>query len=876
MRKTPVWMRRLVVGGLSAATVAGTGAGLAALAGPASATATFSTTRLGGANRFATAALIATSTFKTANTVIIASGVPGHLPDSLASSYLAGQENAGAGAPILLVNTDSVPSETSQALTTLGAKHCVIVGGTAAVTDAVATTLNGAGCTTSRVSGADRFATAEAVDSQTGMTKIGTGSGASAAKKFAIVAGGPDANLVDSLGASPISFADSFPLLLVNGSTGTLSSTELGILKTDGITDVIIVGGTASVGSQVDTQLTGYTVHREAGSGRSATSQALADFGISNLGLVDTHFNVASGDQGHLVDSLSGGPHGGSEKAPTLITNSSTDAGNVTAFATAHAGTEASAHIFGGTAAVADSTVAAITAAAKTVSSNQTFTVSPAAAQNVNTSTTTQFTVSGLGTSPVDIQLFSCANVSNSSGAVTFPNSSNPGGTGNVATPGTLANGETITVVNGAPVTPTAADNGVTPTSGAVSFTVTNPATAGDCYVPVVFQQGTGANPNLLPLGTNNQPTVPFGVGGATTVISPAAAGTIGTSATSPTLAVSRVSSTGITTASGTYAYKSTDTYQLEVNGTCATSTYSAFQAALTMGDTLGGVYNPTGTSTFCLGDVAPAAPATVTAAANATNGGATVSFTQPAATETADGITGYNIYVAPATAPATTGLPYTCPTSTSVALGSSPQTPPASPYKVLTTVKATGAGTYTYNDTTSLPGASTTAPNAYCYAVSSVATSAAGTPQVGSARPANSTAPLPPGTTTATATATAPAPELPAAAPTTSGVAFSSATATASTVTVTYNQAINPGTVDLNGSDFTVAYTVSGITSQDAVTAATQTTPTVTLTVTSPIPSGAQVVVTSVTGSDGNTVCASGSTTTCQAPGNPIGTTAT
>ncbi|MGH9066137.1 MAG: cell wall-binding repeat-containing protein, partial [Acidimicrobiales bacterium] len=80
MRKTPLWMRRLVVGGVSAATVAGVG--LVGLAPVASATPAFSAHRLAGSNRFGTAANIATSSFKTANTVIIANGLSNHLPDS--------------------------------------------------------------------------------------------------------------------------------------------------------------------------------------------------------------------------------------------------------------------------------------------------------------------------------------------------------------------------------------------------------------------------------------------------------------------------------------------------------------------------------------------------------------------------------------------------------------------------------------------------------------------------------------------------------------------------------------------------------------------------------------------------------------------------
>ncbi|MGH9065694.1 MAG: cell wall-binding repeat-containing protein, partial [Acidimicrobiales bacterium] len=360
MRKTPLWLRRLVVGGVSAVTVGGVGfASLIGTAGAASATSTVTGTRLAGPNRFATAAAIAAETFpKGAATVIVANGLSDHLPDSLAASYLAAQENGGAGAPILLVNTDSVPSETSAELTALGAKNVVIVGGTAAVSTGVQTTL-AKSYTVTRVSGADRFATADAVDSQSGMTNVKTVNG----KKYAIVADGVNGHLVDSLGSSPISYAENFPVLLVNGPTGVLSSADLAILKADGINDVLIIGGTAAVGTQVDTQLTtaGYTPLRPAeGVNRSQTSELLADYAIANFGFVNTHFNVASGSQAHLVDSLSGGPHSGSETAPTLITDTVDNPGFVSDFATKNSATESSFHKFGGTDAISDANEAAI------------------------------------------------------------------------------------------------------------------------------------------------------------------------------------------------------------------------------------------------------------------------------------------------------------------------------------------------------------------------------------------------------------------------------------------------------------------------------------------------------------------------------------
>lgn len=386
------WIRRLLVGGVCGLTAGGIGfAGLLGNVGTAGATSSFAITQLAGTNRFATAADIATTTFPNgAATVIVASGLATNLPDSLAASYLAAQENGGAGAPILLVNSDTVPAETTAALIALKATSVVIVGGTGAVSTSVATTFTAAHLAVTRVAGSSRFATAAAIDSQTGMTNVGT----VGSKKWAIVASGVDANLVDALGASPIAYAEHFPLLLVNGPTGVLSSADLAILSTDGIDNVLIVGGTASVGSQVDTQLTNlhYTPVTEAGPNRSATSQTLADYAITNFAFSTTHFNVASGDQAHLVDSLAGGPHGGAEKAPTLITGSVDNAGSAASFAAEHTATETSADLFGGTASVDATAEAAIVAAAQAATSTTATSTTSTTTTSTTTSTTTTST----------------------------------------------------------------------------------------------------------------------------------------------------------------------------------------------------------------------------------------------------------------------------------------------------------------------------------------------------------------------------------------------------------------------------------------------------------------------------------------------------
>lgn len=616
-------MRRLVVGGVSAVTLAGVG--VVGLSVPASATSTFSVTRLAGPDRFATAAAIAAAAYpKGAATVILASGLAANISDSLAASYLAGQLNGGAGAPILLTNPTSLPASTTAALKSLGATNVIVVGGSAAVADSVIATLSAApyNLSVTRVAGPNRFATSMALDTVVGDMTVGTAGGSTAAgpttvttngvtlsssaavpggtvtgilanpssvsaltvsgagltnqaltvnattgafsfvvpastpagastlvftttaangtgntqgttvltinpangstvsgQKFAIVADGQNANLVDSLGAAPVAFADHFPILLVNGPTGTLSPAQLAFLKSEGISsDVLVVGGTAAVGTAVYAQLTanGQTPINVAGTNRSATSMALADFAINNFGFSTTTFDIASGDQGHLIDSLSGGPYGGTRTppAPTLITASVTDPGSVTAFATEHAGTEQSAVIFGGTAAVASTVKADIIAAGQTAA--------PLTAGSVTVTTSSTpigGTVAGAVTTPALVKSVTVSGCGLASAPVSFNSTT---GAFSITLPASQGAGNctltfTATLINGTMLTSTAsvavtAPTVVVPTSGPTTGLGT-PPTAGE-DAPVLVSAAITANnfkglaPSIVQF-TFSQPVTP-------------------------------------------------------------------------------------------------------------------------------------------------------------------------------------------------------------------------------------------------------------------------------------------------------------------------------------------------------------------------------
>ena len=86
--------------------------------------------RLAGADRFGTSAAISADTFTKASTVVIASGTT--FPDALSGTPLA----AKLRAPVLLVNSDSVPASICTEIRRLAPTKVIGLGGASAVSDA--------------------------------------------------------------------------------------------------------------------------------------------------------------------------------------------------------------------------------------------------------------------------------------------------------------------------------------------------------------------------------------------------------------------------------------------------------------------------------------------------------------------------------------------------------------------------------------------------------------------------------------------------------------------------------------------------------------------------------------------------------------------
>lgn len=219
---------------------------------------TVKTARIGGADRYATSALISAQTFAAGvPAVYLATGAS--YPDALAASAATRGE-----APILLVRSDSIPSVVATELARLKPSRVRIVGGVGVVSAAVAAqaaTLTGVSVV--RIAGADRYATAAAVS----RTSFAPGA------PVAYVATG--ANFPDALAAGAAGAQLGGPVLLARPSG--LDSTTLTEVKRLAPKRIVVVGGTDVVSTSIESTLDAVApTVRRSGSDRFETSRAVA------------------------------------------------------------------------------------------------------------------------------------------------------------------------------------------------------------------------------------------------------------------------------------------------------------------------------------------------------------------------------------------------------------------------------------------------------------------------------------------------------------------------------------------------------------------------------------------------------------------------
>ena len=185
------------------------------------------TSRIGGASRAETAALIAARAFpQGASRVYLTRGQVS--PDAVAGGSLT-------DGPILLLSADgrSVPAETRAAINALGPSRVVALGGTSAVTDA-ALGAAAQGRATGRLAGPDRYATAVAIARHAYPNRT--------ARVY--LARGDGTNFVDAVAAGMLTDG---PVLLTRGSCEPVAGRTARFLTERHPGTVVALGGTGAL-----------------------------------------------------------------------------------------------------------------------------------------------------------------------------------------------------------------------------------------------------------------------------------------------------------------------------------------------------------------------------------------------------------------------------------------------------------------------------------------------------------------------------------------------------------------------------------------------------------------------------------------------------
>jgi hypothetical protein len=188
--------------------------------------------RIAGSDRYDTAARIATTMAHTAVPAVIANGEDSDLFDALGVSGPA----ARTGRPILLVRRTSVPAVTTAALRALKITSTTIIGGAGVVPEAIRSRVYG----TSRLGGADRYATAAA---------IADGFATSSVDPREVVLAGGDISPVDALSAGPLG------RLLLFTRSGSVPDATAEWLQRPEVERAMLLGGPAVISRTVAGQV---------------------------------------------------------------------------------------------------------------------------------------------------------------------------------------------------------------------------------------------------------------------------------------------------------------------------------------------------------------------------------------------------------------------------------------------------------------------------------------------------------------------------------------------------------------------------------------------------------------------------------------------
>lgn len=297
--------------------------------------------RTAGPERVATAVAASSEHRTSARSAVVATA--GNYPDALAAVALAGTQDA----PVLLSDSDTLPDVVGAELQRLGVGTVYLLGGTAALSDEVASQAGAGGAEVIRLSGLDRFDTAsqvalEAGPSETHEVVLALGMHPEPSRAWA------DALAAGTLAATP----QHVPTLLALRDELPAATVEaLAELETQ---RVLISGGTAGVKQVVEDQLRalGYETERIAGRDRYETSALLAELAYERFGSDQQAPTFASGAT--FPDALAAGALAATSGGPLVLVDPDRLTDATDAFLRARVGHWQQGSVVGGTRVVSD------------------------------------------------------------------------------------------------------------------------------------------------------------------------------------------------------------------------------------------------------------------------------------------------------------------------------------------------------------------------------------------------------------------------------------------------------------------------------------------------------------------------------------------
>ncbi|MGA1837008.1 cell wall-binding repeat-containing protein [Herbiconiux sp. 11R-BC] len=257
--------------------------------------------RVSAEDRYAESAAISRILPGVGGTVYIASGEV--FADALSSSAIAAQR----GAPVLLTRANAIPEVVKTELVRLRPSKIVIVGGPDTIQPVVETQLGSYALTVTRIGGADRYEVARNLIADS-----------AAPSSTAYIASG---NVFpDALGSAAAAGNVKAPVALVDGAESSLTAEEVAMLSGRSVTRAIIVGGSATISSNVENDLRTRIpqVKRIGGADRYEASAAVArdSFPSNGSALPDTVY-LATGEK--YPDALTGAVLAAQKHSPVYL-----------------------------------------------------------------------------------------------------------------------------------------------------------------------------------------------------------------------------------------------------------------------------------------------------------------------------------------------------------------------------------------------------------------------------------------------------------------------------------------------------------------------------------------------------------------------------